>query len=99
MSTPEDDFETALDSSSDPAARERAIGELETANDCDKLADLARNDDLDETYREQALTGLAHPQCKSMLREVAEGGDLPESLRKRAEELLEDTPDDSGAGP
>ncbi|WP_137284911.1 hypothetical protein [Halorussus salinisoli] len=99
MSTPEDNYETALDASSDAAARERAIGELETANDCDKLADLAREDDLDETYREQALAGLAHPQCKSMLREVAEDGDVPESLRERAETLLEDTPDDSGAGP
>ncbi|NEU55909.1 hypothetical protein [Halorussus sp. MSC15.2] len=99
MSTPADHFETALDESSDAAARERAIGELETANECDRLADLAREDDLDETYREQALSGLAHPQCKSMLRQVAEDGDLPESLRDRAETLLEDTPDDSGAGP
>jgi hypothetical protein len=99
MSTPEDNFETALDASSDASARERAIDELETANDCDRLADLVREDDLDETYREQALTGLAHPQCKSILREVAEGDDLPSSLRERAETLLDETPDDSGARP
>ena len=42
---------------------------------------------------------MAHPQCKSMLQSLVESGDLPESLQDRAETLLEETPDNSGAGP
>jgi len=99
MSTPEENFEIACDESSDRAERETAIGELETANECDSLADLARMDDLDETLRERALSGMARPQCEQMLRELAEGEELPESLQKQAETLLDDTPGDTGAGP
>lgn len=99
MSSVEKNFETAVDESSEREARERAIDELETANECDKLADLVRMNDLDEQYREQALRGLAHPQCKSMLRTLVESGNLSEALSEQAETLLEDTPGDSGAGP
>lgn len=99
MSTPEQNFETAMDEESDDEAREQAINDLETANECDMLADLARSDDIAQEYREQALAGLAHPQCKSMLEELADGEKLPESLRERAESLLDETADDAGAGP
>ena len=99
MSTPEGNFETAIDEASDPEVRETAIGELETANECDRLAELARMDDIEDRYRERAVAGMAHPQCKSMLQSLVESGDLPESLRDRAETLLEETPGDSGAGP
>lgn len=99
MSTPEENFETAMDESSEAEARETAIGELETANDCDRLAELTRADDLEERYRERALTGLAHPQCKSVLQTLVEDGDLPASLREQAETLVEETPDGAGAGP
>lgn len=99
MSTPPENFETAVDDSSDPEARERAISDLETANDCDKLAEIARRDDLEDRYRERALEGLAHPQCRSILQRVADDEALPESLRDRGEALLEDTPGDAGAGP
>lgn len=44
-------------------------------------------DDIEEQYREQALTGLAHPQCKSTLQTLVESGDLSESLQERAETL------------
>lgn len=98
MSTPEEKFEIAVDESADGETRMAAIGELKTANDCGRLAELARMDDLEERYRERALAGLAHPQCKTKLRSVADG-DLPESLRERADELLEDAPDEAGAGP
>lgn len=99
MSTPEESFEIAVDESSERTARERAISSLETANDCDRLAELARMDDLEEQYREQAVTGLAHPQCKPMLETLVASGDLEASLRERAEALLDETPNDSGAGP
>lgn len=98
MSTPEEKFETARDGSNGEE-RERAIDELGTANECDKLADLARMDDLDEQYRERAVATLATPQCSDTLRELAEGDELPDSLRERAGSLLEETPEDSGAGP
>ena len=99
MSTPPENAEIAADESSDAEERERAISELETANDCDRLAELVRRDDLDERYRERALEGLAHPQCRPRLQTLAEGGDLSESLRGRAETLLDETPEGAGAGP
>lgn len=99
MSTPPENFEIAADESNDAEVRERAIGDLETANDCDKLAELVRRDDLDDRYRERALEGLAHPQCRLMLRKIVDRGDLPESLRDRAETLLDETPENAGAGP
>jgi hypothetical protein len=99
MVTPEENFETAMDESGDPEARETAIGELETANDCDRLAELVRADDLEDRYRERALTGFAHPQCKPTLQSLVEDGDLPASLHEQAESLVEETPDGGGAGP
>jgi hypothetical protein len=99
VSTPEENLRTAVDESTESDARERAIDELETANECDTLAELVRNADLEERYRERALTNLAHPQCKRTLRSLVDDGDVPESLRDRAETLLEETPDDAGAGP
>ena len=99
MSTPPENAEIAADESADAEERERAIDELETANDCDKLAELVRRDDLDERYRERALEGLAHPQCRPRLQKLVDGGDLSESLRGRAETLLDDTPEGAGAGP
>jgi thymidine phosphorylase len=99
MGTLEENFETAVDESSESEARERAIDTLETANACSKLADIVRRDGLDDRYREQALRSLAHPQCKTMLETLAEEGELEESLREQAESLLEETPDSAGAGP
>lgn len=99
MGTPEQNFETAVDQSSDDEERERAIGLLETANECDSLAEIVGMDDLEDRYREQALTALAHPQCKATLADLAEDESLEESLRQRAESLLDETPDNAGAGP
>lgn len=99
MSTPEEDFETAIDDSADGDGREQAIDELQTANECDSLAQLARMDDLSEQYRELAVRNLGHPQCKTMLSTIIDEGELPDSLQEVAESVLADTPDDSGAGP
>lgn len=99
MGTPEENFETARDESSDGDARERAINQLEAANECDMLADLVRNGDLEKEYREQALKSLAHPQCKPMLETLVEDGDLSETYQEKGKSLLSQTPDDSGAGP
>lgn len=99
MSTPEESFETAVDESSDDDARRQAISQLETANDCDRLSDLVRTDDVEAEYRERALEALANPQCRSMLQSLVDSGDVPESLTERAETLLDETADDAGAGP
>ena len=99
MSTPEEKFETARDGSGETEERERAIDELGTANECDRLAELVRMDDLEDRYRERALSGLAHPQCRLTLESLVESGDLPGSLLEEAESLLDGTPEDAGAGP
>ncbi|WP_135820342.1 hypothetical protein [Halostella litorea] len=99
MSTPEENYETATDESADRDAREAAIDTLETANECSRLAKLARMDGIDESYRELALDALAHPQCRTRLRQLVEGDDLSGSLRERAERLLDETPESAGAGP
>ena len=96
MSAAEENFDTVADESSGDEDRERAISELETANECAKLADLVRMDSLDARYREQALEGLGHPQCRSTLETIVDDGDVPESLRDRAETLLEELPGDPG---
>lgn len=99
MSTPETNLETVVDTSSDEQARKQALESLEAANECDMLAELVTDENLEEQYRQQALTSLGHPQCRSMLESLVESGDVPEPHRERAEELLEETADDSGAGP
>lgn len=99
MSTPEENLEIAADESSDRAARESAIEDLEAANECDMLAELVQTDSLEKQFREQALTSLGHPQCESMLQKLVDSGDLSDGLQEQAEELLQDTPGDSGAGP
>ena len=99
MSTPEANFEIAVDDSRDEQERRQAIDSLEAANECDLLANLVQRDDLSAALRETALESLAHPQCKPMLAKVGEDDDLPESLADQAATLLEETPDDAGAGP
>lgn len=94
MSGIEDTFDRATDESNGADEREAAIDELEAANECDRLDDLVRMDGLDDRYRERALEGLGHPQCRSTLETLVEEGDLPESLRDRAEALFEELPDD-----
>ncbi|MFC6719510.1 hypothetical protein ACFQGT_14025 [Natrialbaceae archaeon GCM10025810] len=99
MSTPQENFEIALDDSSDADAREEAIGDLETANECARLEEIVRNDGLDDRMRERALEGLANPQCRPTLESVADGDDLDGSLTERAESLLEETADGTGGSP
>jgi hypothetical protein len=99
MSTPEGDFETALDESADAERRERAIDELRTANECDRLADIAERDGLGERYRALALEDRAHPQCRPTLSRLVEDGGLPEALHGRAESLLSEISEGSGAEP
>ena len=99
MSTPDENFETAVNDSQSADARRRAIDDLEAANECEKLSTLVRRDDIGTQYREQAMSSLAHPQCKDRLEALVERGEIPSSLEEQAESLLRETPDDAGAGP
>ncbi|RDI70650.1 hypothetical protein [Halopelagius longus] len=99
MPTPEENHEIALDESSDREDRERAINQLEAANECDMLADLVRSDGLEDALRKQAFESLAHPQCKPTLETLVENGEVPEAFEGDGRTLLEQTPDDAGAGP
>ena len=99
VSTPERSFEVAVDESRETDARMDAIDQLEAANECDRLAELVRGADVADEYRERALSGLAHPQCRSTLEALVESEEVPEAIRERAESLLEDTPESAGAGP
>jgi len=99
MSTPESNVDVVVDESADEQSRKRAIEDLEAANECDELAEVVRNEDLESTYREHALENLAHPQCRPTLESLVESGDVPDAQQERAEALLRETPDDAGAGP
>ncbi|PSP77145.1 hypothetical protein BRC81_10990 [Halobacteriales archaeon QS_1_68_20] len=57
MRTQQERFETAVDDASEPSAREAAIDDLRTANECDLLARIVRRDDLaDSTGSTQSAT-------------------------------------------
>lgn len=99
MSPPEEDVAIAVDGSRQTEEREQAIDRLEAANECAKLAEVVRRSDVDDRFRELALTALAHPQCTTTLERITESDDVPGSLREQAGTLLRNTPDDAGAGP
>lgn len=88
--TPQECVDLATDTTAPREAREDAIDELRTANECDELAAVATNDALETDYRRYALQAMATPQCEEMLGELAEGGDLEASLERAAEGLVAD---------
>lgn len=88
--TPTECVELAVDASADRDAREEAIHELKLANECDELAALVRNEDLEEELRRRALRSLGTSQCDSMLEKLAADDSLDRSLRREAEDVLEE---------
>ena len=88
--TPTECVELALDTEADSDDREDAIHELRAANECDELASLASNPDIEEQYRRRALQGLDTSQCESMLEQLVEEDSLDPSLQRAAEELLQE---------
>lgn len=80
----------ATDESADETDREVAIDELRRAHECDELARLVRDEELDRPYRSLALQSLAIPQCDSTLRELASDTALTQPLRDTAQSLLPD---------
>lgn len=86
--TPQECVDLATDSAASRADREDAIGALEAANECDELAAIVTNDDIDDDLRGVALRALAGPQCDATLRNVVEEGSLDPSLQQDAESFL-----------
>ena len=89
--TPEECVDLAVDASADPDNRESAIHELKMANECDELAEIASNDDLEDRYREQALRSLGTRQCDTMLQRLVEEESLAPPLQETATEILRET--------
>lgn len=99
MSAPEESFDIAVDDSNSAERRRSAIDDLRAANECARLANIVTRDDLDSEFREMAVSCLANPQCGTTLRDLLDDGEVPESLRDHAERRLQESPDDTGAGP
>ena len=68
--TPQECVELAVNASADQDDRIDTIHELKLANECDELARLVSNDDIDNQFRQQALRSLGTAQCDSMLRRL-----------------------------
>lgn len=98
MSDPEKSFEIAVDQTNDRPTRTNAIDELESANECSRLAEIVQRDDLEDQYREEAVIKMASPQCKDTLESLLAAGELPDFITERAETLLQETPDHPGGG-
>ncbi|WP_122090951.1 hypothetical protein [Halalkalicoccus subterraneus] len=89
--TSEECVTLAADTAADQDARSHAIHELKLANECDELAKLVLNENIETQFRQQALQSLETPQCDSMLQRLVEDDSLPQSLQQEAEKLLEET--------
>ena len=87
--TPTECVEIALDDGATEEQRAGAIRELKTANECDELEALVREERIDDRYRRQALEAMATTQCDSRLRNLVDDDVLEESLQRNAAELLE----------
>jgi hypothetical protein len=90
MSSPSQQFQTAVDKKPDRSEREDAVDDLADAGECDKLAVLAQMSGLDGPLRRRALNAMGRAGCTDVLRALVENGGLEESLRSDAERLLEE---------
>lgn len=88
--TPQECVDLAVDSSAVHADRENAIDTLEAANECDELAEIVTNGDIEMDLREQALRALATPQCNATIRNVVDEDSLDSSLQRKAERRLQE---------
>lgn len=90
MSSPKQDFQTAVDKTPSQGEREEAIDRLIQNRACDKLALLVQMGGLDGPLRRRSLNGMADAGCQDLLRTLAEEGGLGEPLQSDAEDLLEE---------
>ena len=64
------------------------------ANECDELAKIVLNEDIEKSYRKQALRAIGTPQCDTTLDRLVEDESLEPSLQETAQELLQTMEDD-----
>ena len=92
--TPKECVELVVDTSADSADRENAIHELKMANECDELARIVLNEDIEKLYRQQALRAIGTPQCDTTLDRLVEEESLEPSLQETGKKLLRTMEDD-----
>lgn len=92
--TPTECVDVATDSSASDEARREGIHALKQANECDELAALVRNEDLEERFRREALEALETPQCDTTLTQLVEEDSLNQELHNKASDLLRQQDDD-----
>ena len=89
MSSPKQDFQTAVDKAPSRAEREDAIDRLAEGGACDKLAIIVQMSGIDGPLRRRALNAMDDAGCRDLLRTLADDGGLDEPLQSDAESLLE----------
>ena len=92
--TPVECVDVATDSTASDEDRTDAIHALKQANECSELDALARNEDIGERFRREALRALATPQCESTLRELVGRELLDSELHATASDLLGELDDE-----
>ncbi|NEU55907.1 hypothetical protein [Halorussus sp. MSC15.2] len=90
MSSPSQNFQTAVSKNLNRDEREDAIDALADDGECDKLAVLAQMSGLDGPLRRRALNAMGRAECADVLSALAEDGGLDESLQSDAERLLDE---------
>ncbi|GAB3039665.1 hypothetical protein [Natronobiforma cellulositropha] len=80
-------FRTAVKTNVSRTQRRAAIDSLVSDRERASLAILVQTDGLRGEFRRQALAGLSRCNATAQLADLADDTTLPESLRRRAEEL------------
>ncbi|MDS0260953.1 hypothetical protein NDI56_16245 [Haloarcula sp. S1CR25-12] len=89
--TPTEYVDRATDSTASEADRIEAIHALKTANECDELAALVRNHDIERQFRNEALEAMGTPRCDDTLQFLVDRDVLDPDMRSRAVEILDST--------
>jgi hypothetical protein len=90
VSSPKQDFQTAVDKTPSRDEREDAIDRLVENGACDKLAILVQMGGFEGALRRRTLNGMVDAGCRDLLRTLVNDGSLGESLRSDAESLFEE---------
>ncbi|MDS0282676.1 hypothetical protein [Haloarcula onubensis] len=89
--TPDEYVDRATDSTASDANRKEAIHALETANECDELAALVRDHDIEAQFRHEALEAMGTPQCADTLQLLVDEDVLDSEMQSSAVEILDRT--------
>jgi hypothetical protein len=87
--TPTEYVDRATDSTASDEGRKDAIHALKMANECDELAALVRNNDIEAQFRHEALEAMGTPQCDDTLQFLVDEDVLSPEMQSEAVEILE----------